>query len=72
MHLWPWDTSYSQMKAGSHIFGGAFPFRVRRRSKVTDAADILPALSRLERASLSPQGTRRSSDSGSFIAARLA
>src|SRR6185369_16044062 len=40
--------------------------------EAADSADFLPALSRLERASLSPQGTRRSSDSGSSIGARMA
>jgi DNA-binding transcriptional ArsR family regulator len=53
-------------------FGRALPLRVRRRSDAADSADFLPALSRLERVSLSPQGTRRSSDSGSSIGARMA
>jgi DNA-binding transcriptional ArsR family regulator len=53
-------------------FGRALPPRVRRRSDAADSADFLPALSRLERVSLSPQGTRRSSDSGSSIGARMA
>jgi DNA-binding transcriptional ArsR family regulator len=52
-------------------FGRALPLRVRRRSDAADSVE-LPALSRLERASLSPQGTRRSSDSGSSIGARMA
>ncbi len=52
--------------------GGRFLSDVRHRSDAADPADFLPALSRLERASLSPQGTRRRSDSGSSIGARMA
>src|SRR6266404_3499607 len=70
MHLWPWGTSYSPMKAvRSRLRAGvSFP----RSAQAADSADFLPALSRLERASLSPQGTRRSSDSGPSIGARMA
>ena len=49
-------------------FLSAFGADLRPRN----SADFLPALSRLERASLSPQGTRRSSDSRSPIGARVA
>jgi hypothetical protein len=55
-----------------HVIGRAFPFRVRSRSEATDSANSLPALPRLERASLSPQGAPRSSDSGASIGARVA
>ena len=53
--------------SGGH-FLSAFGADLRPRN----SADFLPALSRLERASLSPQGTRRSADSGSSIGARMA
>ena len=52
--------------------GGRFLSAFGADLRPRNSADFLPALSRLERASLSPQGTRRSSDSGSSIGARMA
>ena len=52
--------------------GGRFLSAFGADLRPRNSADFLPALSRLERASLSPQGTRRSSDTGSSIGARMA
>ena len=52
--------------------GGRFLSAFGADLRPRNSADFLPALSRLERASLSPQGTRRSSDTGSSIGTRMA
>ena len=52
--------------------GGRFLLAFGADLKPRNSADFLSALSRLERASLSPQGTRRSSDTGSSIGTRMA
>ncbi len=72
MHLWPWGTSCSPMKAVRSRLRAGVSFPRSALISPADSADFLPALSRLERASLSPQGARRRSHSGSTIGARLA
>jgi DNA-binding transcriptional ArsR family regulator len=62
--------AYRSRRRG-HGFGRALPCRVWRRSEAADSADFLPALSRLDRASLSPQGTRRRRDPASSIGTRV-
>src|SRR5215469_15518415 len=72
MHLLPWGTSYSPMKGGEVTSSGGRFLAAFGVAEASDSTDFLPTLSRLERAALSPQGTRRSSDSGSSIGARVA
>ena len=66
-HIVLTDEGGEVTSSGGRFFS-AFGADLRPRN----SADFLPALSRLERASLSPQRPRRSSDSGSSIGARMA